>query len=96
MLFGEAFRDVAGAAEVVVDLKAGETVGPAGPEEGRPCSIGAALVRAGIDRGLLDGTRGELPALVILNDRVLLPADRFSVCLKDGDVVRFQLMLTGG
>lgn len=88
LLFGEGFRDGVGTGEITLD------VGPGGGHT--PCTVGRALQRAGVEVALLDGTRSELPALVILNHRVLGPEERFCAPVGDGDVVRFQLMLTGG
>ncbi len=88
LLFGEGFRDGVGAGEIALNVEADAC--------GTACSVGRALQLAGVDVSQLDGTRGELPALVILNDQALAPGERFSAPVRDGDVVRFQLMLTGG
>lgn len=88
LLFGEGFREGVGTGEIALDVVPEGCNGP--------CTIGRALQWAGVDVALLDGTRSELPALVILNDRVLGPEERFRSLVGDGDVVRFQLMLTGG
>ena len=47
--------------------------------------------------GGLDGSENpELSALVTVNGRVLAPYERFSTVVHDGDVIAFQLMLSGG
>lgn len=88
LLFGEGFRDVMGTGEITLELEPGGC--------GTAWTVGRALRRAGVDVSQLDGTGGEVPALVILNDQVLGPGERFSAPVRDGDVLRFQLMLTGG
>mgnify|MGYP000906062492 CR=1 FL=1 len=86
--FAEPFRSLYGSTV---------TVPAAGPGDASGVSVGDALVRAGIPPSGLDGTDDpELSAFVTINGRAVPPEDRLSATVRDGDVVLFQLMLSGG
>lgn len=60
-------------------------------------TVREVLELAGIPVDGLDGmVEPELSAFVTVNGRALLPQDRFSAVVRDGDVVSFRLMLSGG
>lgn len=71
---------------------------PLGADEAhRGLPLRAILERAGFSVHGFDGTLDpELSALVVVNGRAVAPETRFDTVVRDGDVVSFQLMLTGG
>lgn len=75
----------------------GSTVTVPGPKGATGMTVKEALAAAGLSVNDLDGTLDpDLSAFVTVNGKALLPDDRFSVRVRDGDVVSFQLMLSGG